>query len=96
MGFLHRKLDHFSFEEYLVIFVLCTVLLPFYCSIIAMVGVIGYLFYKKRMKEILDDIPFSKVVILANIISFIVSMIAENYLGAACSVMVLFIFLFIC
>ena len=95
MGFLHRKLDHFSFEEYLVIFVLCTVFLPFYCSIFAMIGVIGYLFYKKRMKEILEDIPFSKVVILANIISFIVSMIAENYLGAACSVMVLFIFLFI-
>ena len=56
MGFLHRKLDHFSFEEYLIIFVLCTIFLPFYCSIIAMIGVLGYLFYQKRMKDIINEL----------------------------------------
>lgn len=95
VGFLYRKLDHFSFDEYLIMFVVCTIFLPFYCSIIAMVGVLGYLIYKKRLKKIIEEVPNAKFAILFNVLSFVVSLFAGNYLGAVCSVGVLVIFLFI-
>ena len=48
-AFLHRKLDNFSFDEYLIMFVVCTIFLPFYCSIIAIIGVLLYLTIQGRM-----------------------------------------------
>ena len=34
-AFYHRKLDGYSFEEYLIMFVTCSIFLPYFCSIAA-------------------------------------------------------------
>ena len=62
-AFLHRKLDNFSFDEYLIMFVVCTIFLPFYCSIIAIIGVLLYLTIQGRMKTIIQSVPRSKFAI---------------------------------
>ena len=68
-AFLHRKLDNFSFDEYLIMFVVCTIFLPFYCSIIAIIGVLLYLTIQGRMKTIIQSVPRSKFAIGGSISS---------------------------
>ena len=94
-AFLHRKLDNFSFDEYLIMFVVCTIFLPFYCSIIAIIGVLLYLTIQGRMKTIIQSVPRSKFAIAFCLLASLVAAFHQNWLGAGCGIGILVIFLFI-
>ena len=94
-AFLHRKLDNFSFDEYLIMFVVCTIFLPFYCSIIAIIGVLLYLTIQGRMKTIIQSVPRSKFAIAFCLLASLVAAFHQNWLGAVCGISILVIFLFI-
>lgn len=93
--FLHRKFDGYSCEEYMVMFVVTTIYLPFYCSLIAVVAVLAYLFVKGRMSEILKANKRSKYPIIFSAITIAVSLYHGNSLGALCGVGILVVFLFL-
>ena len=94
-AFLHRKLDNFSFDEYLIMFVVCTIFLPFYCSIIAIISVLLYLTIQERMKTIIQSVPRSKFAIAFCLLASLVAAFHQNWLGAVCGIGILVIFLFI-
>lgn len=93
--FLHRKLDGYSTEEYMIMLVVSCIYLPFYCSLIAVVLVLLYLLIKGRIKEILRQFPTAKYALFFSCLTGIVSVFHENYLGALCSLGLFVVFLFV-
>lgn len=95
MTFLHRKLDGYQLEEYMVMFVAASIYLPFWCSLIAILLVLAYLACKKRIPSILKEFPKSKYPLLFCVLTFSISLLYGNYLGALCSLGILAIFMFV-
>ena len=95
VAFLHRKLDNFSFDEYLIMFVVCTIFLPFYCSIIAIIGVLLYLAYHHRLKDIVKAVPKANFALGFCLLSAIVAACYQNWLGVACAFGIFLIMMFI-
>lgn len=95
MTFLHRKLDGYQLEEYMIMFVAASIFLPFYCSIVAILLVLMYLTYKKKIPSIVRQFPKAMYPIAFSVITLVVSLIYGNYLGAVCSLGIFIIFLFI-
>ena len=50
-AFLHRKLDGFTLDEYIIMFVVCSIFLPFYCCLIAIACTLVYLLVKKTVEK---------------------------------------------
>lgn len=93
-AFLHRKLDNFTLDEYIIMFVVCSIFLPFEFSIIAVCGVLLYLGIKKRLVDIIQSVPRAKFAILFCFITTVVALLYGNMLGALCGVGMLVLFLF--
>lgn len=85
-AFLHRKLDGFTFDEYMIMIVVCSIFLPFYCSLMAIAGVLLYLFFEKRISSIIKQVPRARWAIVFCIVTGIAALVNGNYLGALCSV----------
>lgn len=94
-NFLHRKLDGFTLDEYIIMFLVCSIFLPFYFSMIVIVGILIYLLLKGRLLEIIRNIPKSYFLIAFCVITSIVALLYKNWLGAICGVAILLIFLFV-
>lgn len=94
-AFLHRKLDNFTLDEYIIMFVVCSIFLPFEFSLIAICGVLIYLGFKKRLKGIINNIPKAKFAILFCVITTFVAFLYGNILGVFCGIGILLLFLFI-
>lgn len=94
-NFLHRKLDGFTLDEYIIMFLVCSIFLPFYFSMIVIVGILIYLLLKGRLLEIIRNIPKSYFLIAFCMITSIVALLYKNWLGAICGVAILLIFLFV-
>lgn len=93
--FLHRKLDGYSIDEYIIMVVCASVFLPFYFSIIAIVLAIVYLCISGKIKRVLTAVPKAKYLYIFIALITILSLINGNMLGALCSLGILVIFLFI-
>ncbi len=93
--FIHRKLDGYTFEEYLVMFVCASIFLPFVGSIIAILFVISYLLYKRKLWSIIKTVPKAGYLLSFIGVTTIVAYLYGNYLGALCGVGMLAIFIFI-
>ena len=48
-AFYHRKLDGYTLDEYLIMFVTCSIFLPYFCSIAAIIIVLIYLAFTGRL-----------------------------------------------
>lgn len=81
-NFIHRKLDYFSFDEYLIIFVLCSFFLPFYCSVIAITMILFYLLKNKKLSSIFHKLSFKALMVFA-IINLGICIFYGNYEGLA-------------
>lgn len=53
-AFYHRKLDGYSFEEYLIMFVTCSIFLPYFCSIAAVLFTLCYLIFTHQLSAIIS------------------------------------------
>ena len=95
-AFLHRKLDGFTLDEYIII-VCCVV--PFffhsYCCLIAIACTLVYLLVKKRWKNIINEVPRSKWAIGFCLLTSLVAFVNGNYLGGVCAIGILLLLLFI-
>lgn len=92
-AFLYRKLDNFSFDEYLMMFALCSLFLPYYCSVIAMSIIVGYYIKEKQLLKIMKKIKGSWFIVIFSIIGFVVSLYYQNYEGFAHNYMMFILFL---
>ena len=93
-AFLHRKLDNFTLDEYMIMFVVCSIFLPFEFPLLAVGGVLVYLFVTKRMRSIIALVPKSGFIIAFCILTSLVAFFYGNYLGGVCAIGILLIFLF--
>lgn len=94
-SFLHRKLDNFTLDEYIIMFVVCSIFLPFEFPILTISGVLIYLVITKRLRKIIAEVPKSGFMIIFSILSIIVSFFHKNIIGGLCAIVILFIILFI-
>lgn len=94
-AFLHRKLDGFTLDEYIIMFVVCSIFLPFYCCLIAIACTLVYLLVKKRWKPIIYEVPRSKWAIGFCLLTSFVAFVNGNYLGGVCAIGILLLLLFI-
>lgn len=95
VNFYHRKFDGYDFEEYLIMAAVCSIFLPFFCSLIVITCILSYLLLKGRLLSIIKEYPKSYYVIGFCILTGAVSIFYKNYLGAVCSIGILLVFLFI-
>ncbi|WP_235846379.1 O-antigen ligase family protein [Merdibacter massiliensis] len=93
-AFYHRKLDGYSFEEYLIMFVTCSIFLPYFCSLIAIVFVLCYLAYTHQLIKIIRKTPRAFFIFLFCMLSFAVSAYYQNDTGMVQSFVMLLIFLY--
>lgn len=94
-AFFHRKLDGFTLDEYIIMFVVCSIFLPFYCCLIAIACTLVYLLVKKRWKNIINEVPRSKWAIGFCLLTSLVAFVNGNYLGGVCAIGILLLLLFI-
>lgn len=93
--FLHRKLDGYTIDEYIIMIVCASLFLPFYFCLIAIVLTIAYLCVSGKIKEVLTAIPKAKHLYTFIALITILSLISGNMLGALCSLGILVVFIFI-
>ncbi len=93
-AFLHRKLDNFSFDEYLMMFALCTLFLPYYCCILSMSIIVLYYIKEKRYQKVLKQVKGSFFIIIFSILALCVSLYYKNYAGFGHAYMMFIIFMF--
>ena len=94
-AFLHRKLDNFTLDEYIIMFVVCSIFLPFEFPLLAIAGVLLYLCATRRMKGIIQAVPKSGFMIVFCILTSAVAFISGNLLGGVCGIGILLLMLFI-
>lgn len=75
--------------------VVCSIFLPYVFSLAVILGVIGYLIWKRKLSDIVRQYPKSNYVLIFCVLTGITSLVFENYLGAVCSLGILVVFLFI-
>lgn len=94
-AFLHRKLDGFTLDEYIIMFVVCSLFLPFYCCLIAIACVLVYLFLKKRLRAIIHETPRANWAIGFCLLTSVVAFVNGNILGGFCAIGILLLLMFI-
>lgn len=93
--FLHRKFDDFSLDEYLIMFVVCSMFLPYYFSVLSIIGVLLYWIAEGRLFRAINMVPKAWFAIIFCIGTTIVAMLYKNWLGALCGIVILCILTFI-
>lgn len=93
--YLHRKLDNFSLDEYIILFVFCSIFLPFQFPLVAILGVLLYLGVKKRLWAIIEAVPRAKFALLFCIITTVVAFLYGNILGGFCGIGITMILVFV-
>ena len=80
-AFYHRKLDGYTLDEYLIMFVTCSIFLPYFCSIAAIIIVLIYLAFTGRLIRIIRTTPRSLFAFVFAGLSVVVSLCYGNLLG---------------
>ena len=79
--FYERKILGYSLNQYLIIFVLCSIFLPYYFGFITMGIVILYLIFTKQLKNIILKTPNGIMPLVFSIYTICVSIYHENNIG---------------
>lgn len=93
-AFYHRKFDGYSFEEYLIMFVTCSIFLPYFCSIAAVLFTLCYLIFTHQLSAIIRRTPHAFFAFAFCFLSFVVSAFYDNGIGMVQSLGMLIIFLY--
>lgn len=95
IAFYHRKFDGYDIEQYMIMAAVCSIFLPFFCSLTVIALILLYLLWKGRLYSIIRSYPKAYPVYGFCVLTAIVSLIHENYLGAVCALGITVIFIFI-
>ena len=93
--FLHRKLDGYTIDEYIVMGICISIFLPFYITLATILLAITYLCFTGKIKAVLTSVPKAGYLYCFIFMITLLSLISGNDLGALCSVGILVIFIFI-
>ncbi len=93
-SFYHRKLDGYTFEEYLIMFVTCSIFLPYFCSMAAIVITLCYLAATHQLIPIVKRTPRAFFAFAFCALSFAVSAYYHNQIGMLQSFVMLLIFVY--
>lgn len=93
-AFYHRKLDGYTFEEYLIMFVTCSIFLPYFCSVAAIVFTLAYLAWTHQLVKIVRQTPRALFAFAFCLLAFVVSAFYDNAIGMAQSFVMLLIFVY--
>lgn len=94
LAFYHRKLDGYTLDEYLIMFVTCSIFLPYFCSLAAMVIVLLYLGFTHRLMTIIHATPRAFCAFLFFLLSMGTSLFYGNLIGCLESVCILLILVY--
>ncbi len=94
-SFYNRKLKGYTYDQYIIIFVVLTLFLPSYVSLAAMVAVMIYLIYTRQLAEVIQATPRGKYAILFCFLFLAVSLYHQNLFGAAQCLGLFFVAVFI-
>lgn len=92
--FLHRKFDNYSFEEYFIMFIVCTIFLPYYVSVLAILLFLLYVAAKGKLIQSIRTVSKAWFAILFCVGTSFVAVCYHNYLGALCGLVILCIMMF--
>lgn len=81
-------------DDKIVLLVTGSMFLPFYISIIVLLGSLLYLIKEKRLIQMIRSTPRANYAIVFCVLTGFVALFQGNYLGAGCAVGILAIFLF--
>lgn len=93
--YIKQRLVDLQRDDYIILVVVASIFLPFYVSMIAMIGVLFYLIIKRRLFGIIQRVSRSWYAIGFCLLTSIVAGCYGNWLGMACGFGILCIFLFI-
>ena len=57
IAFYHRKFDGYDIEQYMIMAVVCSIFLPFFCSLTVIALTLLYLLWKGRLYSIIRSYP---------------------------------------
>lgn len=95
LRFLHRKLDGYTINEYLIMLVCASIFLPFYIPMATIVIVLLYLVFKGKLLSVINAVPKAWFLLGFLAITTIVAYLSGNTLGGLCGIGMTVIFLFI-
>lgn len=93
-NYVKQRLSNFNRDEYIILFVVASIFLPFYVSMITIIGVLLYLIIKRRLFTIVQSVSKSWYAIGFCLLTSIVAGCYGNWLGLACGIGILCMFLF--
>lgn len=94
-SFCERKLTGYSVDQYIIMFVVFTIFLPYYFSLAAMAGVTIYLIITKQLRHVILSTKRGYWALLFCLFSFSVSSYYHNYMGMGQSLGLILIVIFI-
>lgn len=94
-SFCDRKLIGYTLDQYIIMFVVFTIFLPYYIGLSAMIGVTIYLIFTKKLKSVIQNTPRSKWALLFGFYSLAISLYNKNVQGIGQSIGMIFIIIFI-
>lgn len=90
---LHELMkEQFTKDERLIIYCVISMFLPCYMCVIFLLFICAYLLYKHELQQSFKEIKGSKYLLLFTLLSFVTSLIHQNYLGALLTIAILAIF----
>lgn len=87
--------EHFNHHQRYIIVAVLSMFLPFYMCGTVLLVLLVRLLYKGEIKEAYKQVPKSRYIVYFSLLSFVVSLIYQNYYGAACSLGLLAILSFV-
>jgi len=87
--------EHFTHNQRYIIVAIFSMFLPFYMCGAVLIFLTLRLLWKGEIQEAYRQTPASRYILIFCCLSFIVSLFYQNYIGAVCSVAILFILSFI-
>lgn len=94
ISFLHRKFDNYSFEEYCIMCIACTIFLPYYFSVCSIILFLFYLAVKGKLFKSIRIVPKAWFAIIFCLLTSFVAVLYQNYIGAFCGLVILCIMIF--
>lgn len=89
MNYLKSLKQRFNKDEFLVIFIILSLLLPAYICIPILLIETIYLLYTKRLISAFKNTDKVKYLIIFSILSLVVSLIYQNWIGVACTLFIM-------
>lgn len=94
-SFCDRKLLGYTADQYIIMFIVFTIFLPFYISYIAMGFLVFYLIWKRELMDVIRSTPRGIFAILFSFYSLSISLAHDNFQGTFQSLGMLLIVFFI-